>query len=125
MTVREQIRALLQRHCTTIKAQVEEVEAALSGVVTSEDHQAASIRVAQGLTHQIKGTSGSMGYRETSAAAATLDQTLKALLTDTGSISPAQLQHALDLLRDLQRHARNASPEASSLYSADLPRLEK
>ncbi|MEI9899808.1 MAG: Hpt domain-containing protein [Hyphomicrobium sp.] len=71
------------------------------------------------VVHQIKGTSGSMGYPALSDAAARLEGCLKDLESRAGCISEGDLQSAMIDLRALEQQARSATPEVSPLYSVD------
>jgi HPt (histidine-containing phosphotransfer) domain-containing protein len=102
VTIQEQLRVLLTRHCATISTHVDMIRRSLSEVLNSNANQAASIRNALEVVHQIKGTSGSMGYPALSAAAERLEQCLKGLEPRAGQISAAQVQAALDLLGALE-----------------------
>jgi chemotaxis protein histidine kinase CheA len=113
----------LSKHCTTINGQVDAIACSLHEVCCLRVDQAAPIKSALEIVHQIKGTSGSMGYSDVSAAAARLELCLKGLETPGGPVSSVQLEAALVLLGALQQMARSATPEMSPLYNADLSRL--
>jgi chemotaxis protein histidine kinase CheA len=115
----------LLKHCTTINSQVDTIQRSLHEVCGSRADQAESIKNALEIAHQIKGTSGSMGYSDVSAAATRLELCLKGLKTPGGRVSSVQLEAALVLLGALQQIARSTTPEMSPLYNADLSRLTK
>lgn len=123
MTIQEQLRVLLTRHCASINADVDTIGRSLSDVLDPDANQAASIRNALAVVHQIKGTSGSMGYPALSAAAGRLEGCLKGLEPQAGRISAGELQPVMIDLRALERQARSMTPEVSPLYSVDLSRL--
>ena len=83
-----------------------------------------SIIEAQGLTHQMKGAAGTIGFGAMGAAAA-LDESLRMLLTRDRSIPADQLKRPLALLSALQRAAGETAPENSTLYRADLSQFAR
>lgn len=92
----------------------------LSEVLNPSANQAASIRNALEVVHQIKGTSGSMGYPALSAAAERLEGCLKGLAPRAGQISEGEFQSVMTCLRALEQQAQSTTPEASPLYNVDL-----
>ncbi len=119
MTIQEQLRVLLARHCASLSADVDMIARSLSEVLNPNANQAVSISNALAVVHQIKGTSGSMGYPALSDAAARLEGCLKDLEPRAGYISEGDLQSAMIDLRALEQQARSATPEVSPLYSVD------
>jgi HPt (histidine-containing phosphotransfer) domain-containing protein len=123
--MQEQLRALVERHHANLAAQV----AAAAGLLAELDENgavpAARIIEAQGITHQLKGTAGSMGFAEVSAAAAALDESLKGLKKQPCPILATQLEASLEKLAALKRIAEQTTPEMSTLYNADLTKLAR
>jgi hypothetical protein len=70
----------------------------------------------------MKGTSGSMGFPDVTAAASALDDHLK-LLARQELVSQPQLQIAKELFVRLRKIANQVTPEKSKLYNADLSAL--
>ncbi len=124
MEARDQLRALLERGCASLKDQVESVGSLLSGCATRGDGAANSIAEAQAITHQIKGTGGSIGYMDLAGAATALDDNLKRLVS-SGQIDAQQLRIANELFARLQVRAGELSCEKSTLYNLDLSALSK
>ena len=120
MTIQEQLRTLLTRHCASINADVDMIARSLSEVLNPNANQAASIRNALEVVHQIKGTSGSMGYPALSAAAERLEGCLKGLEPQAGQISEGEFQSVMTCLRALEQQAQRTTPEVSPLYNVDL-----
>lgn len=123
MSMQEQLRDLVHRHHANFAEQLAIVDRLLrrseqSGTVTQ-----AQVIEAQAITHQMKGTAGSMGFTEVGTAAAALDDGLKLLKRIPDPIPPAQQQAALELLAILQAVAAKTTPEMSTLFSADLSKL--
>jgi HPt (histidine-containing phosphotransfer) domain-containing protein len=79
------------------------------------------IAQAQNITHQIIGTTGSMGFPDVAAAASALDDNLKQLAAGQQRVSQSQVSK--QLFARLQKIASQATPERSRLYDADLSRL--
>jgi HPt (histidine-containing phosphotransfer) domain-containing protein len=123
MTVQEQMRDLLKRHCTNLLDQVEMVGQLLSQSCDVGAQSPTPIAKAQNITHQIIGTTGSMGFPDVAAAASALDDNLQLLAADQHRVSQSQLQVSKQLFARLQKVASQATPERSRLYDADLSRL--
>ena len=121
MTMQEQLRALVERHLVNLVEQL----ATVTELLTPKGGALAVAQVveAQAITHQIKGTAGSMGFPDIGAAAGALDEYLKTLATRTGPIPTVELQPALELLGTLRRIAEATTPAMSALYNAELSRL--
>jgi HPt (histidine-containing phosphotransfer) domain-containing protein len=117
VTIQEQLRVLLTRHCASISADVDIIARSLSEVLNPNANQAASIKNALEVVHQIKGTSGSMGYPALSAAAERLEGCLKGLEPQAGRISEGDLQPVMTYLRALEQQGQSTTPEASPLYN--------
>ena len=123
MTLQEQMRDLLNRHCAYLLDQVETVGQLLSQCCDVGTQSPTPIAKAQNITHQIIGTTGSMGFPDVAAAASALDDNLKLLAAEQHGVSQSQLQVSKQLFERLQKIASQATPERSRLYDADLSRL--
>ncbi len=121
MTMQEQLRALVVRHHANLLEQIAVVSRLLD---EQDEHGVARPRIeeAQGISHQLKGTAGSMGFPNVGAAATALDDSLKALKREGAA---ARLRTSLDLLDTLRRVADATTPEMSTLYNADLSQLKR
>ncbi len=78
MTIDEQLRALVLRHHANLHEQI----ATVTRLLETRDAQGNATPCAaeaQGITHQLKGTAGSMGFPNVSVAAGALDDSLKIL----------------------------------------------
>lgn len=121
MTVLDKLRSLIKVHCVTIKDSVSELEASLSGLYGQADRQSEFIiEEARGLTHQLKGSSGSIGFRDVSNAAAILDDYLKSISGMDRKLNDSELQRIFHMLGKLKRVTATISPEHSSLYHAQF-----
>lgn len=123
MTVQEQLRDLLLRHCATIRNQVAEIGLQLEQISEPHTDQLASIKSILGIAHQIRGTSGSMGFQDVSALAAALEGSLRGLEVGPSPLADERLQPAFELLQRLRDLARDTTPDMSPLYHADVSRL--
>ncbi len=122
MTVQDKLRALITVHCATIKDSVGQVETSLARLYGPADRHPGVIEEARGLTHQLKGSSGSIGFREVSNAATVLDDFLKSVCGIDRRLDNVELQRIFHLLHNLKSEAAAISPEHSSLYHAELDR---
>lgn len=121
MTVQDKLRSLIKVHCVTIKDSVKELEASLAQLYGHTDRQSELIiEDARGLTHQLKGSSGSIGFRDVSNAAAILDDYLKSISGMDRSLTDFELQRVFHMLDKLKRETVTLSPEHSSLYNAQF-----
>ncbi len=121
MTVQDKLRSLIKVHCVTIKGSVSELEAGLAGLYGQANRQSeVIIEEARSLTHQLKGSSGSIGFRDVSNAAAILDDYLKSISGMDRRLNDSELQQAFHMLDKLKRETAAISPEHSSLYHAQF-----
>ena len=123
MTNRDQLRTLLTRGLANLKYQVEVVAKLLSVDRCGGYPAAKAVSQAQEITHQIKGTGGSIGFLRMAAAATALDDALKPMVRDGGS--PHDMAAADGLLAALEKAAGDTTCEESTLYDVDLASLAK
>jgi HPt (histidine-containing phosphotransfer) domain-containing protein len=121
--IHEQLREILKRGCASLRDQVETVGRLLPQIATSADDAAVTIAEAQAITHQIKGTSGTIGFKDLAAAAAALDDSLKQLGERPMRVDQNQLQISNQLFTRLQTIARETTCENSALYDVDVSTL--
>lgn len=120
MAQQKQLRALLIRGLENLNNEIELVGRLLTDRST---HPEKTLEQAQQITHQIKGTSGSIGYLMLSEAAAALDEQLKHLAGD--GVAPEDLKVSDALFEDLKRVASETTCETSTLYNIDLTTLAR
>jgi HPt (histidine-containing phosphotransfer) domain-containing protein len=123
VSVQEQLRQLVHAHHSNFAKQLVSVERLLhsgdeTGLVPAEQ-----IADAQALSHQMKGTAGSMGFPIVGQAAAELDDILKGLKAEAVPVDATRMQAAREQLAKLQSIAAQTTPEMSTLYHADLSKL--
>lgn len=112
----EQLQALIERHCVTIRKYVDTIGCHLSRIGEPDLPEAEALTEAENLAHQLKGSSGTIGFHEVSAAATALDDYLKLLCVSNEAITEKMLAKLLDLYGDLKNIAEKISPESSTLY---------
>ncbi|MFA5899614.1 MAG: response regulator [Hyphomicrobium sp.] len=118
--VRAQLRDLLVRHCNALARQTEELGQLLERGLDPNCVSREPLLMARSITHQAKGTSGSVGFPDMCKAAAALDDLLKILATQAGRISPSDVFAAKALLRQFNVSGEACKPELSTLYHANL-----
>jgi HPt (histidine-containing phosphotransfer) domain-containing protein len=121
VTVQEQMRDLLKRYCTKLFGQLEILEPLLSQSSNIDTQSSAMLARAQKITHEMKGTAGSLGYSDLAAAASALDDDLK-LYAKQDRVPRPQLQISKELFARLRKIASQTTPQESALFDADLSR---
>ena len=125
MSIEEELRTLIERNYVKLLDQL----ATLTRLLDARDQGGSlghgSIIEAQGLTHQMKGAAGTIGFGALGAAAAALDESLRMLLTRDRSISrgPAQASSSPSF-RAAARCRRDSSRELD-FYKADLSQFAR
>lgn len=122
MTVQEQMRDILKRYCLKLLDQIEILDRLLTQSGGIGNQCSATLASARIVTHEMKGTGGSLGFPDIAAAAAALDDDLR-LLAKQDCISEHQLQVTKEAFAHLQAIASQLTPERSALYDADLSPL--
>jgi len=118
MTVQQQVRDILTRYCAKLPGQLEILDDALSNR-SAVGAPSLTITEIWEITHEMRGTAGSLGFADISAAAAALDDNLK-LLGKQDGVSAAELRVSKTLFARLREIASQATPQKSKLYDADL-----
>lgn len=119
MTAKERMRDLLKRYCTNLSGQLEILDQFLSQNCDIDARSSVPLAEAQNITHEMRGTSGSLGFSDIAAAASALDNDLK-LLATLDHISQARLRISKAHFARLRKTASQATPQGSTLYFADL-----
>ena len=86
MTVQEQMRDILKRYCLKLLDQIEILDRLLTQSGGIGNQCSATLASARIVTHEMKGTGGSLGFPDIAAAAAALDDDLR-LLAEQDCIS--------------------------------------
>ena len=117
----DEIRALVEKHCHTLRDELSEIEACVDRI---DNADARSDVLWQGVetTHKIKGRSGSIGFAKISAAAADLETVFRAAHeAGENEIAPKLKDELNSRFRALQSLVVNIRAEESSLYNAVFP----
>jgi len=111
------LNSLLEKHCKTIKSSVGAVGQLLEEISdgTTAD-PLASVEAAEAIAHQLKGSSGTAGFHDISAAATDLDDYLKVLCRTERHAVTGGIGEAVRLYNELAGVARNTTPAQSSLF---------
>lgn len=120
--VRARLRDLLARHCIALARQTDELGRLLQQGLDPDCSTREPLLTARSITHQAKGTSGSVGFPDMTNAAAALDDLLQVLITQDGPIPPVDVEAARALFDRFGAEAAACVPERSTLYHAHLPR---
>jgi HPt (histidine-containing phosphotransfer) domain-containing protein len=115
--VREKLNLLLEKHCVTIKKNVELLGEHLSraqqdGVASAQE----ALREANALAHQLKGSSGTAGFHDICVAATALYDHLKGISEHDDAPFREGVRQAIELYARLSRASKAATPQSSTLY---------
>ncbi len=117
--MQEQLNLLIEKHCASIQGTVAEIGELLKRVDTNSSTNGLTIdHDAEALAHQLKGSSGTAGFREISVAATALDDHLKVLCRGEAESVAGGMGKAMELFGRLDQATRGITPSASSLYRA-------
>lgn len=115
--MQEKLRALIKRHCVWLHDTMPALRHNLSPLISQGDANNDAVRAAKVISHQIKGSSGSVGFREISDAATLLDGHIGQLMQAEITASSQDRQHLDSLCTDLQNIVSLVTPETSALYN--------
>ncbi len=117
--MQKQLNAVIEKHCETIKTSVATLGKLLDEVAAgAATDPLNTIQDAEGLAHQLKGSSGTAGFRDISQTATALDDHLKILCRGSADVLPAGIGQAMTLYRLLDEVTQPATPHTSTLYRA-------
>lgn len=120
--VRSRLRDLLVRHCSGLARQTDEIGRLLAVGLAPDCCTREPLIKARTITHQAKGTSGSVGFPDMAKAATALDDLLHVLSTQAGAIAPSDVENANALFDQFKAMSEACTPDRSTLYNANLPR---
>ena len=118
------VRQLLVKHCATLKLEIEEIGAIVTGLGTSADPRSKGRLLDDGISraHKMKGSSGSIGFAKVSAAARQLEIDFRAAnLPQAQSVTGQKIAESYSALAEL---ISTVKPEDSRLFSADFSLFE-
>jgi len=115
--MQDRLRQLINRHCTWLHDTMPALRHNLLPLITQGQADCEAVRAAKVMSHQIKGSSGSVGFGEISAAATELDNHLSKLM-QAGSPAGADERKLLEnLCIKLANIVATVTPETSALYN--------
>jgi HPt (histidine-containing phosphotransfer) domain-containing protein len=118
VTLHDDLTEVLVRHRGWLAVRLEEIAACMEASLSPAAQTGTKLGHALEIVHQIKGTSGSIGFREVSSAAEALEAHLKSLAARRDADTPDEATaRAWDLLARLQEDADRAEPERSTLLT--------
>ncbi|MEX0644495.1 MAG: Hpt domain-containing protein [Parvularculaceae bacterium] len=118
--VLDELRELIARHCVTVAGKSRELSSVLVKLSEPQVSLAQTVEAAISLTHEIRGSAGSIGFSEVSSAATALEnflKTLRGLQTCAPAAALDEISCRLDALTEATASLR---PESSHLYNADV-----
>lgn len=119
LAVQEKLNQLLEKHCVTIKNNVELLGAYLKRA-REDDDPLQALNDAAALAHQLKGSSGTAGFHDICVAATALNGHLSEL-TAARRVPHPDLQRAMELYDRLSGVSQAAHPQTSALYFMAQP----
>jgi chemotaxis protein histidine kinase CheA len=123
--MREKLNLLLEKHCVTIKNNVERLGKHLSGARRDGASSREALREANALAHQLKGSSGTAGFHDICVAATALYDHLNAIAALEGAPLRQGVNQAIELYERLSVASRAASPHSSALYLVMPERIDQ
>ena len=114
--MREKLNLLLEKHCVTIKNNVELLGEHLNRARQNGAAPQDALSDAGALAHQLKGSSGTAGFHDICVAATALNDHLNAIKGREGAPLRQGVIEAIELYESLSRASKAASPQSSALY---------
>ncbi len=115
--MQEQLRELITRHCTTLANELAAMDACFANINQPNAEHAAAVKEGIEHAHKIKGSSGSIGFPEISAAAASLEFCFRDIAEHNAVVSPSQKEKLAGCYSDLARLIGSVKPQQSTLYN--------
>jgi HPt (histidine-containing phosphotransfer) domain-containing protein len=110
MSSQDAIRALIEKHCATLRGEASDITSALSHWSDAPDLACARAIKA---THKIKGSSGTIGFHDVSMIAEQLEYAFRALEDEEEALLTREIY---DLTHSLTETVSGLDPAQSSLY---------
>lgn len=118
--MQSEIQKLLERHCTSLARELEQLELSLAPLSdTTPEAMRPILAACFAQVHKIKGSSGSIGFMEVSAAAGGLEESLNRARSD-GHLDALACQDIVDHLGALSSLVAIIRPEDSRFFSFDF-----
>jgi len=115
--MQDRLRQLINRHCTWLHETMPALRHNLTPLITQGQADCDAVRAAKVMSHQIKGSSGSVGFGEISAAATELDNHISKLMQASALAASGDRQLLEDLCLKLANIVATVTPETSALYN--------
>lgn len=122
MSARDQLQALLERHCASLDQEVGSIGRKLSETMLARERYRDAMQETAALVHTVNGSSGSLGFRTLSTAAAKLEDVLNEIARSGKKPEESDLVTANRLFTEMQKIAVETVPEDSQLFGVDLAR---
>lgn len=119
--MQDELRKLITRHCETLVTELTEVGLCLKKLNDAGGFEDEILAEGLETTHKIKGSSGTIGFPDISAAAKALEARLKEARAAAAPLSKQDWAEIAPLYKELHRLVHTATPEASTLYNVQLP----
>ena len=120
MDVIEELRELIARHCLTVADKSNQLSSLLSALNDPHASPADTVEAAISLTHEIRGSAGSIGFGEVLSTATALEGFLKTLRGVQARAPDDAVEEVLCRLKALTEATARLTPESSHLYYADI-----
>ncbi len=120
--MQNELRALVVKHCQTLRKEAAAIAACIDLLEPEFCGDVEPISKAIDLAHRVKGSSGSIGFRDISECARGLEFALRALFVTPHATSAEAVRDARSAWKRLKRRIDSVSPEDSSLFTATLPK---
>ncbi len=123
MTAENQLRAILERHCTSLPGEIDSALAKFMEAVLVPARYGELAHEASQIVHRINGSSGSLGFGALSSAARLLEDALNESLLSATAPGEAEIRTLHGLLSDMQKIGEQTRPEDSRLFELDIARM--
>ncbi len=120
MSVVDQLQALLERHCASLDGEIGSIGRKLSAITLATGQCPEILQETIALVHTVNGSSGSLGFRTLSTAAAKLEDVLNDIARSKEPPTEPDIWQANDLFSEMQTIANATTPEDSNLFGVDL-----
>nr|WP_321456576.1 Hpt domain-containing protein [uncultured Cohaesibacter sp.] len=119
----DQLRALITRHCDTLKSELSDIENELYKISEDKGDHKELAKQASEMVHKIKGSSGSIGFQDVSSLSLSLELALKELIACPEPIPASVYEKIGEDFIELADRIEALKPEQSSLFNAQIPGL--
>ena len=119
-----EILQLLERHCQTLRTEIDELAGRLAWVDGESGPDGARLAEDIARVHKIKGSSGSIGFSDVSTAARDLEFALRKV-AEKGAGNPSTRQEIRQCLTAFAEKIADTRPEHSRLYALDFSEFDR